>query len=88
MQKQRVKINFWWETEKKAKNTVQGRIWEKVKGEKVCEVMILGADPNFYFYCNSDGRDGERNEYTLRKSQVTLDHLAMILNVNYFYIPT
>ena len=50
--------------------------------------MILGADPNFYFYCNSDGRDGLRNEYTFRKSQVTLDHLAMILNVNYFYIPT
>ena len=83
-----MKINVWWWTEKKAKNTVQGGIWEKVKGEKVCEVMILGADPNFYFYCNSDGRDGLRNEYTLRKSQVTLDHLAMILNVNYFYIPT
>ena len=49
--------------------------------------MILGADQNFYFYCNSDGRDGGRNEYTLRKSQITLAHFAMILKVNYFYIP-
>ena len=33
----------------------------------------MEADQTFHFYCNNDGRNKGRNEYTLRKSQVTLD---------------
>ena len=44
----------------------------------------MEADPTFHFYCNNDGRDGGRSEYTLRKSQVTLDQLAVIFKVNFF----
>ena len=44
----------------------------------------MEAEPTFHFYCKNDGRDGRRNEYILRKSQVTLDRLAMIFRVNFF----
>ena len=46
----------------------------------------MEADPTFHFYCNNDGRDGGRNEYTLRKSQVTLGRLAMIFKVIFLLI--
>ena len=39
----------------------------------------MDLDPMFHFYY--DGRGDVRNEFTLRKSQVTLERLAMIFKV-------
>ena len=44
----------------------------------------MEADPTFHVYCKNNGRVGGRNEYTLRKLQVTLDRLAMVFKVNFF----
>ena len=39
----------------------------------------MDLDPMFHFYY--DGRGDVRNKFTLRKSQVTLERLAMIFKV-------
>ena len=44
----------------------------------------MEADLTLHFYWNNNNWDGGRNEYTLRKWQVTLDGLAMIFKLNFY----
>ena len=43
------------------------------------------ANTTFHFYCNNYGRDEGRNENAFKKSQVTLNRLAVIFNVSFIY---